>query len=184
MRHGVAEPTALDRIVDLTEADRDALHSLSMAVYPPGPATDWPGRQIEWAAADWCVRVRAEDRAVASYVGISLRDAQHDGRPVRIGGIGGVKTHPAARWRGLASLGIERAVQFFHEQGDVGFALLVCGPHLITYYRRLGWREFDGRLLVQQRGETVAFTFNRIMTHGIESEAPERGTIDLLGPPW
>jgi len=60
----------------------------------------------------------------------------------------------------------------------------VCGPHLITYYRRLGWREFDGRLLVQQRGETVAFTFNRIMTHGIESEAPERGTIDLLGPPW
>ena len=106
MRHRGPEPTALDRIVDLTEADRDALHSLSMAVYPPGPATDWPGRQIEWAAADWCVRVRAEDRAVASYVGISLRDAQ----PVRIGGIGGVKTHPAACRRGLASLGIERAV--------------------------------------------------------------------------
>jgi aminoglycoside 2'-N-acetyltransferase I len=179
----VAEPTALDRVTDLCDADRDALRSLSAVVYAPGQSTSWSGRQIEWSAAEWCVRVRDDDGMLASYVGVSLRDAKHDGRPVRIGGIGGVKTHPAARRRGLASM-VRRAIDFLREQPDIGFAVLVCGSHLIEYYRRLGWREFGGRLLVQQRGATVEFSFNRVMTHGIWSAAPKAGIIDLLGPPW
>ena len=179
------QPTVtLDRIADLTDADREALRALSLAVYPPTDVASWPGRQIEWAAAEWCVRVRAEDGAVASYVGISLREAEHDGRPVRIGGIGGVKTHPAQRGRGLAARGMERADQFFREEAGVDFGLLVCGPHLLEHYAHLGWREFPGRLLVRQHGATVEFTFNRVMTRAARSAAPQAGTVDLLGPPW
>jgi GNAT superfamily N-acetyltransferase len=180
----VAGALTLDRIADLSEADVGELRALSAAVYPPDEAATWSGRRLEWSAAEWCVRVRGEDGTLASYVGISLRDAQHDGRPARVGGIGGVKTHPSARRRGLAARGMQRAVEFFHEQPGVGFAALVCGPHLVEYYGGLGWHAFGGRLLVRQHGATVEFTYNRVMTFGIGAAAPRAGTIDLLGPPW
>jgi aminoglycoside 2'-N-acetyltransferase I len=180
----VAEAIALGRIADLSDADREALRALSLAVYPPGESTSWPGRRLEWAPAEWCVCIRDDAGALVSYVGISLREARYDGRAVRVGGIGGVKTHPSSRRRGLAKVGIQRVIEFFREQADIGFAVLVCGVHLIAYYERLGWREFSGQLLVQQHGSTVEFTFNRIMTYGIQRAAPEAGTIDLLGPPW
>ena len=174
----------LSRVADLSVDDRDALRALSIAVYPPGASTTWAGRRIEWSAAEWCVCVRDADGGLVSYVGISLRDAKRDDSAVRVGGIGGVKTHPASRRRGLASAGIDRALQFFREQRDVDFALLVCGTHLLDYYRALGWRDFAGRLWVTQHGATEEFTFNRVMTRGVRADAPQTGTIDLLGPPW
>lgn len=175
---------SLDRVAELSDADREDLRALSAAVYPPRETTEWAGRNLEWAAAEWCVRVRGENGVPVSYVGISVRDAQHDGRPVRIGGIGGVKTHPAARRQGLASRGMERAMAFFHAQPGLAFALLVCRPELIAHYERQGWVAFAGRLLVCQHGATVEFTFNRVMTRAVVTGAPERGLIDLLGPPW
>jgi aminoglycoside 2'-N-acetyltransferase I len=182
----VPEAVALSRVTDLTDAERQAVRALSLAVYPPGESAGWAGRQIEWAAAEWCVRVRISDAhdGLVSYVGISLRDARYDGQPVRVGGIGGVKTHPASRGRGLAAAGIARAREFFREQAGVGFAVLVCGDHLLAYYRRLGWTQFAGTLLVRQQGVPVEFTFNKVMTCGIERAAPEAGAIDLRGPPW
>lgn len=173
----------LDRLADLTDADRHALRELSLAVYPPREATDWPGRRIEWAAAEWCVRLYDDRGALVSYVGINLRDALLDGRPVKVGGIGGVKTHPDARRRGLAERGMQRAAEFFREQA-ADFAVLVCDARLLDYYGRLGWREFTGRLMVRQHGAPAEFTFNRVMTCAVRSAAPETGTVDLLGPPW
>jgi predicted N-acetyltransferase YhbS len=173
----------VDRVGDLTDDDRDALRTLTAAVYPPSASADWAGRHFEWSPHDACVRARDDDGTLVSYVGLCLRGGVHDGRPVRIGGIGGVKTHPAARRRGLAAQGMRRAIEFFRG-ADVAFALLVCEPRLLDYYGALGWREFAGRLLVRQRGETVPFTFNRVMTCAVHADAPGGGTIDLQGPPW
>jgi RimJ/RimL family protein N-acetyltransferase len=178
------DAATVDRVDRLSDADLQAVQSLSLAVYPPGQLADWPGRHVEWSAAEWCVRVRGDDDTLASYLGVYVRDAQCDSRLVRIGGIGNVKTHPTARRRGLASLGMGRAIEFLRQQPGVAFALLVCESHLLAYYARLGWREFGGRLLVKQRGAQTEFTFNRVMTHPIRSEAPADGTIDLCGPPW
>jgi hypothetical protein len=173
----------LRRSTDWTAAERAELAALSRAVYPPEEAA-WPGRHLEWSAAEWGVFARTADGALVSYVGIVVRSALHDGRPVRVGGIGGVKTHPAARRQGFAGRAVRLAVAFFHEQPDVAFGLLVCEPHLLGYYGRLGWQEFAGRLLVTQRGEPAEFTFNRVMVGGVREAAPTAGTIDLLGPPW
>jgi hypothetical protein len=170
-------------VADLSEADRAAVRSLALAVYPPEEWADWPGQHIEWSPLEWCVRVHGDD-ALVSYVGVGTREAEYAGQTVRIGAIGGVKTHPTRRRQGFASLGLRRAVAFFHEQSDVKFALLVCTPGLIGYYGRFGWGEFTGRLLVRQRGVGVEFTFNRVLTLGVRSEAPVVGVIDLLGPPW
>jgi hypothetical protein len=174
----------LCRIAELTDARRADLAALSRAVYPPEVAAAWPGRHLEWSAHEWGVFVRAGDGAPVTYVGLVIRAARRDGLPVRVGGIGGVKTHPAARRRGFAGRAIGRAVEFFREQPDVAFGLLVCEPPLLGYYGRLGWQEFSGRLLVTQRGEPAEFTFNRVMTCAVRAAAPVGGTIDLLGPPW
>jgi aminoglycoside 2'-N-acetyltransferase I len=174
----------LDPVARLSNADREAVRLLSLAVYPPETLADWPGRQIEWSTPEWCIRVWGEEEQLAAYVGVHLRDALCEGHPVRIGGIGGVKTHPAARSRGLASLGLRRAVEFFREQPEVAFALLVCEPHLLDFYGRLGWNEFHGQLRVRQHGVPVDFTFNRVMTHPVHLEVPKAGVIDLCGPPW
>ena len=103
-------------------------------------------------------------------------------RAVKVGGIGGVKTHPAFRGRGFASTAIRQALDFFREQGEVDFALLVCEAGLVPFYERLGWRRFPGDLLVTQRQATVPFTLNLPMTTPIRLQEPLGGRIDLLGP--
>ena len=172
----------LSRTAELSDEDRAEIRVLSSIVYPPEEWVAWPGRNIEWADAEWCARIW-EDTLV-SYTGIVLRRAIVENEPMLIGGVGGIKTHPAARGRGYARQGIEAAMQFFHEQSDLAFALLVCEPDLVAYYAMLGWREFGGRLLVTNHGAVEEFTFNRVMTHGIRSAGPAAGTIDLCGPPW
>lgn len=174
----------LRRVADLTADEQSALRTLSLAVYPPETAAAWPGRAIEWAAHEWSVIGWAADGFVLCYVGVVLRDARWNDRPVRVGGIGGVKTHPAFRGRGFATTAIQRALDFFREQGDVDFGLLVCEPGLVPFYERQGWRTFPGDLLVTQRQATVPFTFNLPMTTPLRLPELLGGKIDLLGPPW
>ena len=174
----------LRRVADLTADEQTALRTLSLAVYPPEVSAAWPGRAIEWAAHQWGVIGWDAGGAAICYVGVILRDARWDNRSVKVGGIGGVKTHPAFRGRGFATAAIRLALDYFHGQGDVDFGLLVCEAGLVPFYERLGWRRFPGELLVAQRQATVPFTFNLPMTTPIRLHAPLTGAIDLLGPPW
>jgi predicted GNAT family N-acyltransferase len=174
----------LRRVADLTAGEQAAVRTLALAVYTPEVSAAWPGRAIEWAAHQWAVVGWNAEGAALCYVGVVLRNARWDDRAVRVGGIGGVKTHSASRGRGLSTTAIQRALDFFREQGDVDFGLLVCEPDLEPFYERLGWRRFPGDLLVAQRQATVPFTFNLTMTTPVRLQEPVAGTIDLLGPPW
>jgi aminoglycoside 2'-N-acetyltransferase I len=169
------------RTADLSEADRASIRAVSEAVYPPDEIAG-PSKSVEWARPEWIVRVHA-DGDLVSCVGVVIRDGMHEDKPARIGGIGGVMTHPAGRRKGHAEAGIKRAVEFFREQ-EVAFGLLVCRPHLLEYYGRHGWQRFDGELLVRQQGERTVFVINRVMTLAVLGDAPTTGTVDLCGPPW
>jgi GNAT superfamily N-acetyltransferase len=172
------------KVADLTAGEQAAVRTLALAVYPPEVAEAWPGRAIEWAAQQWAVIGWGDEGAALCYVGIVLRDARWNDRAVRVGGIGGVKTHPSSRGRGFATAAIRRALDFFRGPGDIDFGLLVCEPGLVPFYERQGWRRFPGDLLVAQHQATVPFTFNLPMTTPIRLQEPLAGTIDLLGPPW
>ena len=174
----------LRRVTDLTADEQVALRTLALAVYPPEVAASWPGRAIEWAQHQWGVIGWDAGGAALCYVGAVLREARWNDCAVRVGGIGGVKTHPASRGRGFATTAIQQALHFFHGQGDVDFGLLVCEPGLVPFYERLGWRRFPGELLVTQRQATVPFTFNLVMTTPVRLQELLAGTIDLMGPPW
>jgi aminoglycoside 2'-N-acetyltransferase I len=166
-----------------SDDDLEALNALKEAVYPPEPGVIWDGASREWAAPQWGVFVRDDSGALVSYTGVVEREGGHDGEPVSIGGVGGIATHPDRRGKGYAAIGIGRALDFLAVD-EVDFALLVCRDELIPYYERLGWRIFDGELLVSQFGEPEVFTYNRVMVGDVNRAAPRSGTIDLNGPPW
>jgi GNAT superfamily N-acetyltransferase len=174
----------LRRVAEFTAGEQAALRTLALAVYPPEVTAAWPGRAVEWAPHQWGVVGWDAAGAALCYAGAVLREARWDGCAVRVGGIGGVKTHPASRRRGFATAAIRRALDFFHEQGDVDFGLLVCEPDLVPFYERLEWRRFPGELLVTQRQATVPFTFNLAMTTPLRLPESLAGAIDLMGPPW
>ena len=174
----------LDRVADLTAADQAGIATLAEAVFPPGIPDDSPGSRLEWEPPQWCVRVRDRGGATLSYVGLFHREAMLNGRPVRIGGIGNVKTHPQARNRGLAAVAIGRAIQFFHDPPGLDFALLVCRLALMPYYGRFGFQPFEGTMLIRQKGETCEFTADKPMTLALRDDAPLTGVIDLCGLPW
>jgi GNAT superfamily N-acetyltransferase len=174
----------LRRAADLTAEEKSALSALTLAVYPAETAAQWPGQAIEWAAPQWSVIGWDATGMAGCHVGVFVREARWNERAVTVGGIGGVKTHPALRGRGFASAAIRRAVGFFHEQGTIDFALLVCAPGLVPFYERLGWRSFAGALLVAQKNATLPFTFNLPMTTPVRLSESIDGTVDLQGPPW
>ena len=174
----------VERFADLSAAERGEVTAMSEIVYPAELWHDWPGYQIEWATAEWCIRTRGDDRLLTCYVGISRRAATLDGRPVVIGGVSNVKTHPAVRRRGLATQAIQRAVDFLNDDRGVDFSLLVADPSKMPFYARLGWQAFEGELWTRQRGERVAFTLLRTLTLDGKEPGPIAGSIDLCGPPW
>jgi hypothetical protein len=94
-------------------------------VYPPEAIRDSPGRGVHWAPVDWSLLVWTADGLV-SHVGVVVREGTRDGVPVRIGGVGGVKTHPRAEGRGHASAALRRAADVLAREHGVAFSLLVC----------------------------------------------------------
>ncbi|MFJ4972178.1 GNAT family N-acetyltransferase [Streptomyces sp. NPDC088755] len=176
--------TAIDVMAELTDREKTELGDLRDAVYPPETESGWTGADMEWAPAHWRVAARTSDGTLASHVGILVRDGVHSGTAVTIAGIGGVKTHPRYRRQGHAARAMRRAEDFFHTRGDIDFGLLVCDPPLLDYYAALGWKQFNGRLLVTQFGARTEFTYSKIMTLPVRGTAPAGGVIDLGGPPW
>jgi len=166
-----------------SDEDLEALKRLKEAVYPPEPGVTWDGACREWAAPQWGVFVRDDLGALVSYTGVVEREGAHDGQRVAIGGVGGIATHPEHRGKGYAAIGIGRAIDFLAANG-ADFALLVCRDELIAYYEKLGWRLFEGELIVSQFGEPEVFRYNRVMVGDVNRAAPRSGTNDLKRPPW
>jgi hypothetical protein len=174
----------LKPVAELSSEERDALKALTAAVYPPDVVAASPGRHLTWAAPEYSVLIACPEGRLVAHVGIVVREGFLDDTPVRIGGIGGVKTHPSARGRGHATAGLRRAASALTADHRVAFSLLVCQDHLVPFYARLGWAAFSGRLLVEQPGGRTVFTVNRPMVLAGLRPAPREGTIDLDGPPW
>jgi aminoglycoside 2'-N-acetyltransferase I len=168
----------------LDDDERAALRALTAAVYPPDVVAASPGRHVQWASPDYSVLVFTPEGELVSHVGILVRAGTLDGVAVKMGGVGGVKTHPRAQGRGYASAGLRRAASALHDDHQVAFSLLVCQEHLLPFYSRLGWVPFSGCLMVEQPTGPTVFAINRAMVLSGMSAAPRDGLIDLKGLPW
>ena len=159
------------------------LDILRAAVYPPEVLETLPSRFFTWAKAQWSVLLWDGDELV-SRVGLLVRDIFHDGTPKRIGGIGGVATHPASQGKGYASQAMQQAAKRFGEELNVDYALLFCRDQLIPFYKRLGWKPFEGKVFVEQPKGKIEFNANGAMVLDGKEEAPLMGVLDLNGLPW
>jgi len=84
--------------------------------------------------------VRADGGGLAASVTIFDRTVLIEGRPVRMGGIGNVATHPEHRGKGLAGLLLDDCVELMKKKG-FGVSLLFAGP--VPLYEKHGWMSLD-----------------------------------------
>jgi GNAT superfamily N-acetyltransferase len=168
---------------NFSDRQQSALAQLGKVIYPPEVVETLPGRFFTWTRPQWSVLLWDGEELV-SRVGLLVRDVLHDGTPKRIGGIGGVMTHPASQGKGLASQGMREAAKRFDEDLNVSYALLFCRPHLVKFYRRLDWKPFEGKVFVEQPKGKIEFSANGAMVLDVHEQAPLEGALDLNGLPW
>lgn len=161
----------------------DEIVPLVNIVYPPDVLATIVWRDVTWAKADRRVVLYEDERPVA-VTSMYMRDCVYDGSSIRIGGIGGVMTHPAYRRRGLATAALRRAEQSYRGDAGVAFGLLFCEPRLAKFYADRGWHSFDGDVIVEQPSGRRPFTVTSTMVGGFAGPAPTKGIIDLCGLPW
>ena len=106
---------------DFSDRQKKDLEQLGEAVYSPEVIATLPGRFFTWAKPQWSILLWDGDELL-SRVGSLVREVLHDGVSKRIGGIGGVMTHPASQGKGLASQGMRAAAKRFNEDLNVQYA--------------------------------------------------------------
>jgi aminoglycoside 2'-N-acetyltransferase I len=167
----------------LTAPDRLSLDLLSNSVHSPGSPPNPVTAGLEWA--DETLRAMAwQEGRMVCHVGALIRDATMDGRAVKVGGVGGVMTAPDARRQGHAKAALMAMGRHLIEVRQVSFLMLFCAPALHGLYGSLGWRRFTGKLLIGQRGGSIAFPLEPPMVQDGTETVPAAGVLDLGGPPW
>lgn len=152
------------------------------AVWPPEVIATLPFAGIEFSSPD--LRVLIEDTdGIACHVGITRRAGTWNGRKLLIGGIGGVITRPDCRGRGYAGLALGAAIRTLKDERTAQAGLLFCEERMMPFYRARGWHDFDGEVIVEQRGTRTRLAEMRPMVFDV-IRAPRQGTIDLCGLPW
>jgi predicted GNAT family N-acyltransferase len=168
----------------LSDAQKAALRQLGTAVYTPEVTRALPGTSVAWDSPQWSIFLWDQGELV-SRVGLLVREISCGGAVKRIGGIGGVLTHPAKQGQGLASLAMREAAKCFDTDLSVAFALLFCRSDLVEFYKRLLWQPFQGKVFVEQPAKgRIEFTINKAMVLDVKEQAPLNGELDLHGLPW
>lgn len=168
---------------EFSDIQNNALDQLRAAVYPPEVIETLPGRFFSWSPTQWSILLWDQDELV-SRVGLLIREIYSEGKIKKIGGIGGVMTHPAKQGRGIASQAMREAAKRFDTDLNVPYALLFCRPQLVEFYKRLMWRPFQGKVYVEQPQGKIEFSTNGAMVLDVKEQAPLHGELDLNGLPW
>jgi GNAT superfamily N-acetyltransferase len=118
-----------------------------------------------------------------SHAGVLRHHAHANGRPVLIGGVGGVVTVPGARGRGHAGQLLRHAAAFLRDEWKADFALLFCIDQRVGFYQRLEWAEVSCEVLIDQPDGKIPCPFH-VMTLAFTPEFSRIETLDLGSPSW
>jgi GNAT superfamily N-acetyltransferase len=151
------------------------------AIWPPGVRATLPWDRLLFENAPRRVIV-SDNGADTCHVGLYVRECLVDGTPLRVGGIGGVLTYAHARRKGYATAAIRHGLGLFADEG-CAFALLGCNDYNYAFYRGLGWRQTDARILIEQPAGKKQMTEMEPFLFDLEFSV-DPGEIDLCGLPW
>jgi GNAT superfamily N-acetyltransferase len=183
MKDAMAVDPDIDIGIESGDASWPKAEPLLRQVWPDDVRASPPWCDLVFAQPEFRVLVEREGYGLVCHVGIHRRQASLNGRPVHIGGIGEVVTHPDQLRRGYATLALNAAIATLRHEGSIGFAVLFCKPHNEAFYRARGWHDFEGDVIAEQPGTNGRFDVMRPMVFDLV-QRPRKGTLDLLGLPW
>ena len=164
------------------DASWPAARALFDIVWPEDETEKPAWTHLEFAHADLRILVESGEQLVC-HVGITQREVTWNGRKLRVGGIGGVATHPEFRGQGFASVALTAAIQTLKDERATDFALLFCEQHNLAFYAARGWKTFAGLVYAEQSGARQRFDALLPLVFYLK-RAPHDGEIDLCGLPW
>jgi GNAT superfamily N-acetyltransferase len=100
---------------------------------------------------DWHLFAEIDGRPVA-HVGLLAHQVLAGDLPVAVAGVGGVLTAPDFRNQGLARRLLREASPLMTRTLGAEFGFLFCFPRLVPFYERLGWRQLEPPVLIEQPG--------------------------------
>jgi GNAT superfamily N-acetyltransferase len=122
------------------------------------------------------------DGLTVSHVGILKHVVAVEGKPVTVGGVGGVVTLPAWQGRGFATDLMQHTVDFFRQWNiDAGF--LFCMPRRVAFYESQGWRVVHQPVMVEQPNGEILSPLE-IMVFPTGAFVWPEGKVRLNSFPW
>ncbi|MEA3364331.1 MAG: GNAT family N-acetyltransferase [Candidatus Hydrogenedentes bacterium] len=161
---------------DLQSKDREIIEKWSKELF--GETED----EYDWARPDWRVLVRS-DGELAAHVAITQRTVSANGKPARVGGIGGVMSPPRFQGKGHAKTAMLRARDYMQKTLHLEFGFLFCSADLLRYYQRLGWERIDGPVSFAQ-DEGDATWHEKAMVLPLTDRPWPGPPVDINGRPW
>jgi predicted acetyltransferase len=169
---------ALRRRADLAPAEQAEVDALYAVLFGEDDEV------LTWARGEWYVLVRTAAGALSSMIEILERTVTVDGQPVRVGGVGGVGTHPEHRLRGHSTAALRVAADFMRDTLRAPFGLLMTGEEEIPFYGRLGWQPIANPVTLDQPGGRIVVSDAVHMAMTLGPDPWPSGPVHLGGLPW
>jgi predicted acetyltransferase len=173
----------IDRIeIAAGDVGRQEAAPLLKAVWPPEIVATLPWRDVVSAQPDQRVLVFDRANTIIGHVAIVIRNATWGDQAIKIGGIGGVATRDDSRRRGVERAAVAKGIEEIRAH-NADFGLLFCEPRHAPLYQKLGWRAFEGEVIVVQPRGRVRYKVIDPYVFDLKI-APRTGVLDLCGLPW
>jgi aminoglycoside 2'-N-acetyltransferase I len=141
-----------------------------------------PAASIELAHPDLRVIVEVDEQPVC-HVGLYRREGVWRERKTRIGGVGGLVTHPDFRHQSLASVALDAALHTLRDEKSNDFALLLSPSETAGFFTKRNWKPFMGEVYAEQNHLRARFDALQPLVYYLK-RAPHEGELDLCGLPW
>jgi GNAT superfamily N-acetyltransferase len=142
------------------------------------------GEQLKWRDKTRNLGLRDDDGTLLAAGGMVLVEARTADAPAfEVVGLGGLVVRRRARGRGLARELAGHLLELAQEL-PAERAMLFCEPHLLAFYRQLGFQEIAEPVWAQQPGGSVRMPMPAMWRPLREGVAWPAGELCLDGEPF
>lgn len=134
------------------------------------------------AGSDYCVLVY-DDENLVGFGAIFRREIRFDMKTLFMGGVGGIIIAPSHRKMGYGTMIMKEVHRIIFSALKCDLGCLLCLRETIEFYKELGWRTSDAKVLVDRAGEKVPWP-EFFMYHPKDDKDIQVKEIDLCGFPW
>jgi GNAT superfamily N-acetyltransferase len=142
-------------------------------------------REHVWAEPTWAFLGFVDDQLV-SFLNVVDRQVLADSETRHFFGLNNVITDPQHRGKGYSKVLNRNVIEFMSESDPNACGFLFCANDLIPFYTDLGWKKFEGEVIVSQPSGDKRWQSNAMFYDfsGSHSQSQSWKTVHLCGLPW